>query len=243
MSETDEIGVELASSHVQKLLLAAARYAVGVRIVRPDGTYGSLYNGGSGIAVEANGSFFLITALHVLEHYSRLVHEGVPCLLLAGNHVVTPVRELFRDSDKDIVAIALSDLTPEALGSEVYHPVTAWPPPPAKAGSVVLLAGFPRVMQSLNEDASHLEFAPLGIGEWIASSGEHRFAVQLQRAEWARLTTREMPGPGIDLRGISGGPAFNVSDDRLHLVGIVTDVMESAERVYVAHLCSFPMSM
>jgi Trypsin-like peptidase domain len=187
-------------------------------------------HGATCVAVQLNGSQFLISAHHVVAPaVAAASSEGARCL--AGNvpiELTTSTADL-RRADLDIATVRFPAETIPKLESDGYHVIrpVRWPPSTLSMGDPILTAGYPGRwrLQVSTDTMDFLATTKLGLVQHL---GDHQFVCQLDpeyvdeasaepSAELRTLADDELPG-------MSGGPALLVRREKIltpHLCGIL----------------------
>ena len=75
----------------------------------------------------------------------------------------------------------------------------------------------------------------------MTAGGTYHLVSQWDRDRIVNITGPDVPPPGSDLGGMSGGPVFLMRDLVYPLVGVITDFHSQWELLRVSHLGALPL--
>lgn len=219
----------------------AQRHTLVIIIGRPPSIGGPINTASACVFSYANG-FFLVTANHVFSTFEALVAEDASIRwqvsFRAGSerHLVFDPRERvsLRNADEDIAAIQLSAAEVEYVGVTVCSMPLGWPPPPLAPGDFLVMAGYPAMYRE--KQGPQVSFPALSAVFEVTSSGRFHPVWQWDRDRMVNTTGGDVPQPGPNLGGMSGGPVFLLQDLVYPLVGVATGFNQSWELLRMAQL-------
>ncbi len=177
-------------------------------------------NAATGSVVDLGETPFLLTAAHVMEAALVRMRESRSHLMLGPVELQLDSHTVEIDPARDLATARLTPKERDTLEADGFYIVrpSAWPPPAPAAGSAVVLAGYPgpwRLQLSWDE----LDFRSFVILALVHEVRDDEFVCQLDSAYIVetRAVTSEEP-PEVALPGLSGSPAFTVSNDPAKLV-------------------------
>ncbi len=177
-------------------------------------------NAATGSVVDLGETPFLLTAAHVMEAALVRMRESRSHFMLGQVQLQLDSRSVEMNPERDLATARLTPKERDTLEADGFYIVrpSAWPPPAPAAGSAVVLAGYPgpwRLQLSWDE----LDFRSFVILALVHEVRDDEFVCQLDSAYIVetRAVTSEEP-PEVALPGLSGSPAFTVSNDPAKLV-------------------------
>lgn len=177
--------------------------------------------------VRSGNSRFLITAWHVLEGYrtaKRLHPEAVFAVNIGdGNTVVLDEPVVIAEApDLDIATVEFPHLDREVgRTTKNYFPLDTWPIVRATVGEPATIVGFPG--QGRRAFETFGAFEPVPIGMIVTNVSDRRIGLNDVNASVTFTRQGRVIEEGVALGGFSGSPAFGVTPDSIHLLGVVSD--------------------
>jgi hypothetical protein len=183
-----------------------------------------------------------VTCAHVLAEFLER-WKSEKAVVRAGNARISSSQLTAIDRDIDLASIRLSDnqaadlvaVSDDKMKTQLYRP-PRWPPDRAKEGECVAVGGYPGQWRRQRPEARELVLAYYGIGATpVTSVSERHLGCQFEREHWIWMSRdAELPDLTV-LGGLSGGPVF--AERHLHrsLVGIVSDLGENCDIMFMAH--------
>jgi len=233
-----EPGFKRAPDWVHKMdAILIARYAIPIVFgQRPHPKETADINAATASVVDLGETPFLLTAAHVLDAALARLREPHSHLVLGPVEVRLDPNAVWFDLERDV---ATARLTPkqrdvlEADGLYIIRP-PVWPPPPLAPGTAVVMCGYPgpwRLQLAWDE----LDFRSFVMLALVHEVRDDVFLCQLEPAdvvETRAVTSEEIPE--VALPGLSGGPAFVVSNNPTELVvpqlcGVATQGLDLGE--------------
>lgn len=214
------------------------RHAVPILISPPPGRFGVVTNG-SGFLLRIKDATFLGTAWHVVQRWIERTGEGEALVFQIGKVSLNPNdRIAWKDEENDVVLFRVSLPEARQIGISVCEPVPKWPPPHPRVGAYVLTSGFPGKARA-HPAADQVEFGALSTMLQVTAAGDRYVVCQFHREHWIG-DGRDIPPPGSDLGGISGGPALLVQNLVYPLVGVLSEFSTTFELLYIKTLSHAP---
>lgn len=210
-----------------------------VLVCPPPGAAGRVSNG-SGFVLRLEGKLYLGTAWHVVESWLRRSSSGERVLFQVGSATCAPAgRIVWKDERGDLVFLRLEEREAALMGISVFEPICGWPPPKPSVGDFIHVAGYPAVQR---EQPAHdaWDFHSLGFRLSVKSVGERHLACQFEREYWVTTGGAAIPPEGIDLGGMSGGPALLEGHLAYPLIGLVAEHTPAYEIMRVSTLSHVP---
>jgi len=202
------------------------------------GMRGSLRNG-SLFVLTIGGRYYLVTARHVLEEWRSRSRSGEAVVFQVGSATLDPGSSLAWESAS--ADIAMLTLTKDELAEMDIEPCEAtlgWPPPTPRLDEYVFVCGFPGYRRELLS-VERLDFTSLGFLARVTGVDHGSFTIQFERDHWI-TTGSHMPPPGVELGGMSGGPAFLLGTLAYPVVGVVSEHSAGFELMRISMLAAFP---
>jgi hypothetical protein len=221
-----------------QLTQLAAGYACPL-LIGPPPDQAQVINSGSGVVVELSGSFYLITAAHILDD-TRKRRQSDPSIawhLASNSDYVTfdpDTRFVLHDSSIDLLILHLTEAEAAAPAKTVCRP-PYWPPQPLNDGEYIFVCGYPGV-ERIQVAPRYWSFAPACIGGAVGSVSPGRFGIHFDRANWMTYKEGVVPSLGSNLGSMSGGPIFAFRGILLTLVGVVAEHTPGFDILYGAGL-------
>ena len=112
----------------------------------PPLSIGGKINGASGCVLRLDVGTFVITASHVLAGYEERMRRGEVLNWQVGDlPPFDPLsRVAWRNREKDIVLLRISESEAQNIGPCIISTPTAWPPRAPQEGDLLLVAGYPQ---------------------------------------------------------------------------------------------------
>lgn len=195
-------------------------------------------NTGSAALVRFEGQTFALTAAHVVQRVEDRQSEGEPVgLFLAETLIETPERVHWVDEANDLALVTVTEEEATQVGTWVYEfrPDDTPLVPPVHV--YVLFVGFPRALRSRDAQGNTVWGAQSSLLR-VTTSGSAHFNCRFEREEWISTHGDEIPPPGSNQGGLSGGPVFLVGKLHFPLVGVVTDFHDAFEGLEVLRVQS-----
>ena len=219
----------------------AQRHALAIIIARPP-SHGGPINTASGCILNHSNRHYLLTANHVLSAFERQVSEDqsvrwqVSFPTGPDKHLIFDPRErnVCRDVTEDVAAIELTGDEVTRMGASVCSVPLGWPPPGLVPGDFIVLAGYPRMYRE--QQGRQISFPALAAVCEVTTTGTYHLVWQWERERIVNITGPEVPTPGSDLGGMSGGPVFLLRELVYPLVGVITDFSQAWDLLRVSHL-------
>jgi hypothetical protein len=181
-----------------------------------------------------------VTCSHVITKYLEEWKAG-RAIVRIGNIGVAPSQLADLDTDVDLATIrltaeqAMALVAEEGISTQFYEP-PRWPPERAIEKEWVAIGGFPGEWRRRGSEPQALILPYYGIGATaVTSTTERYFSCQFEREHWIWVS-RYLELPDLTtFGGLSGGPVF--AERRLHraLIGIVTEISQPGEIMFLAH--------
>jgi hypothetical protein len=215
--------------HARAMTTFARDHAMPI-IFAPPVSKGGKINGATGFLLKLRSEFFIVTASHVLGKYEKRLASGEmlnwQCGKLPPFDPLT--RIAWRDKDKDIALLRLSEIEEPGIGPCRRYSPAQWPPRPPKEGDMVLVAGFPGKLREI-DPAGWIGAGPYSTLVRVASVSETRCKCCIEQKDLVSFCDTPVPPAGTEIGGVSGGPVFLVGGD-FPIVGVVTEnwYLESA---------------
>jgi hypothetical protein len=143
----------------------------------------------------------------------------------------------------DIATFRISADELAAIGKQATHGTRDWPPSNVAVDDGVFFGGFPG-RERMQIAAAEVQFG-LYVGLTpVSSSSERHFGFSLERDEWIDAIGNGIPEVGYDLGGISGGPAFSITETAAGLIswqiaGVVYNATSTLGEIVLAHHARF----
>jgi len=100
-------------------------------------------------------------------------------------------------------------------------------------GDYVLVAGYPKIGREQLGPAK-VFFKAMSARFHVTAVGNHHLICQWERTDFINFGGPEIPEPGTDLGGLSGGPVFLERRLSYPLVGVISQFQEGFELLRVA---------
>lgn len=222
-----ELPVEARARYIaisQQMARLARDHAVPV-FFAPPLSIGGKINGACGCVVRLRSGIFVITAAHVLAGYEDRLQAGEVLNWQVGNlPPFDPLpRVAWRDGEKDVVLIRISEDEARSIGPCTISCPIAWPPPVPQEGQTVLVAGYPRGLREENASSGWIGAGPYSAVFRVTTAGPGYCKCLIERKDLISFDGGPLPEPDADMGGLSGGPVLLVTDLSYPLVGIITD--------------------
>jgi hypothetical protein len=210
--------------------LLISRYAVPIVFGRrPHPRQAAAINAATASVVEVEDITFLLTAAHVMKAALESLRSPRSHFVLGNVELRVDENAVHLDRRCDIATAPVTRRERDALEADGFHIIrpTAWPPPTPSTGAAIVTAGYPgpwRVHSAWDE----LELRSFAMLALVHEIHDSEFVCQLDPAyvvETRAESSEELPV--VDLPGLSGSPAFIVSNDPTEIVsprlcGVVT---------------------
>ena len=125
------------------------------------------------------------------------------------------------------------------VGALICSTALGWPPPILKPEDVIVLSGYPKMYRQ--QRGRQISVPALSAVFDVTASGEYHLVSQWNRDDIVSIGSGEVPPPGADLGGMSGGPVFLVQELVYPLIGITTDFSSELELLRMAHIGALPL--
>jgi hypothetical protein len=122
--------------------------------------------------------------------------------------------------EDDIVALGLNATDLARIDARPWV-ASNWPPRHPKEGEFIAFAGLPRAYR-VDEAGGRVNFAIVGGLLRVIDSKDRVFRCHMNRESIIKTRGPDVPPPGTEFGGMSGGPVFIVTDGALELAGIIT---------------------
>jgi hypothetical protein len=197
---------------------------------------------GSGFVLRLPDHDYLGTAWHVVKEWYDATKTGDRIVFQIGRVALNPDERLaWKDERNDIAFLRLSSGEAHQIGIQPCEPLFGWPPPHAEAGSYLLLSGYPGIERVRPAD-DEFDFGAFSTLLQVTASRENYVVCQFQREHWIS-EGRDIPPPGTNLGGMSGGPALLVNNLAYPLIGLISEFSAGYELLYVKTLSHVPSSL
>ncbi len=197
---------------------------------------------GSGFTLRLADNDYLGTAWHVVKEWHDATKAGNRIVFQTGALALNPNDRLaWKDEKNDIAFLRLLPGEAQRIGIEPCEPLVGWPPPHPKAGSYLLLSGYPGV-ERIRPANDEFDFGAFSTLLQVTVSHDSYVVCQFQREHWIS-EGRSIPQAGTDLGGMSGGPALLVKNLAYPLVGLISEFSVGYELLYVKTLSHVPSSL
>ncbi len=217
------------------------RHTAAVLVGPPPGAAGRVSNG-SGFILRLQGKPYLGTAWHVVESWLNRTSNGERVLFQIGGATCAPTgRIVWKDKRGDLAFLRLEEWEAALIGISVLEPICGWPPPKVSVGDFIHVAGYPAVQREQPADDAW-KFRSLGFRLSVKSVGEWHLACQFERQYWVATGGATIPPEGINLGGMSGGPALLEGRLAYPLIGLVAEHTPAYEIMRVSTLSHTPKS-
>lgn len=210
--------------------LLIARYAAPIAFGRrPHPRQAADINAATASVVEIGETTFLLTAAHVMEAALERLREPRSHVVLGDVEIRVDANAVRLDRQRDIATAPLTRRECDAVEEDGLYIVrpSSWPPPTPPTGAAVVAAGYPGPWR-LHLAWDELDFRSFVMLALVHEVRDSEFVCQLDPAYVVetRAVTSEEP-PAVALPGLSGSPAFMVSNDPAdilspQLCGVVT---------------------
>jgi hypothetical protein len=200
-------------------------------------------NSATGSVLKLDRGYFLVTANHVLDGYTKRLQSGEKLNWQVGH--LPPFDPLSRiawkDTAKDTLLLSLSADEARQVGTRAH--ITApieWPPPTPKVDQIVLVAGYLKILREVNVTEAMVRIDGLNAMFRVTGVGDGYFYCKYEREE-DLVTFNELPLPtvGMSMGGLSGGPTFLVVGGSIiypALVGVISECVEGCGLLRIATL-------
>jgi hypothetical protein len=216
----------------QQMARRARDHAVPIIFAPPLGIPGKI-NGACGCVVRLAAGTFVVSASHVLAGYEERTLSGEVLNWQVGNlPPFDPVpRVAWRDSERDIVLLRISEDEARRLGPCTISCPLTWPPCPPQEGQLVLAAGYPKALREEDAASGRIGAGPYSALFRVTIVGVGYCKCLVERKDLISFNGGPLPEPGTEMGGLSGGPVLLAGDSSYPLVGIITHrwEMSSAE--------------
>jgi Trypsin-like peptidase domain len=208
----------------QHMVRFARDHAVPI-IFAPPLRIGGLVNGATGCVLQLSSGAFVVTASHVLDGYEKRVRDGEELNWQVGN--LPPYDPLpriaWRDKERDIVFLRLSDDEVRRVGPCIIPVPPQWPPSAPKKDQFVLVAGYPKALREVDQPSGWIGAGPYSAMFRVTTRGEDYCTCQIEHKDLVSFDGGPLPEPGTDMGGLSGGPVLFLGAIDYPVVGVVTD--------------------
>lgn len=201
-------------------------------------------NTASGAVLEIGQRTYLLTAQHVIAAALKRAREPRFHFMAGDMEISLRPDSIWSDEQRDLATVAI-DL-PDPAPVPVVRP-PQWPVPALAPGDAILLAGYPSKWK-LQTSWDALDFRAFTLLAFVTSVSEHRVTCMLDNA--FRVEVESVPGedlPSLELPGMSGGPAFLITNDPSslcipQLCGIVSegDIIDGGTILWLARVDGVP---
>ncbi len=223
----------------QQMVRLACRCAVPI-IFAPPLSVGGRVNGASACLLQLPWGWFIVTAAHVLRKYEERLQNGEVINWQVGDlppfdprHAVS-----WRSGDRDVVFIRVSEAEAHrACGTSscVVSAATGWPPRVPEVGEIVLISGYPKALQEV-DPAGSIGAGPYSAMFRVTSAGSGYLYCQIEQKDLISFDGGQLPPPGTDVGGLSGGPVLLMGTLVYPLVGVVTEHHQAYDILRIATL-------
>jgi S1-C subfamily serine protease len=196
----------------------------------------------SGVAIFTGSTTILATAWHVVEPYLKLLESQPTLTFQVGTlRLYAEKRLIWHDRTSDIAFLSLESHELDLIPALTWL-APSWPPPPPAVGDYVAFVGYPTDYRR-DLGPGRVELTPVGGLMPVTSAAPGNLKCVLPRETLVAVLGSEVPAPGTDLGGMSGGPVFRVRPDPLELVGIITDFGQNFDMFWMASLSDTPQDL
>ncbi len=184
-------------------------------------------NSGSCGFVRSGASRFLITAWHVLEGFraTKRLHPGAVFAVNIGdgNTIALDKPVVIAEApDIDVATIDFPHLDREiGRTTKSYFSLDTRPVVRAQVGEPATIVGFPG--QGRRAFETFGVFEPFPIGMIVTNVSDRRIRLNDENDAVSFMRQGRVIEEGIALGGFSGSPAFGVTPDSIHLLGVVSE--------------------
>lgn len=213
-----------------------SRYALPIAFgQRPHPKAAADINAATGAIVDLGETPFLLTAAHVMEAALGRLREPRSHLVIGPVELRPGVDDVQLDSARDLATVQLTPTQRDVLEEDGLYVIRppAWPPPAPVVGTAVVMSGYPGPWR-LQIAWDELDFRSFVMLALVHEVRDHEFVCHVDPAYVVetRAVTSEEP-PEVALPGLSGSPAFMVSNDPKivlapQLCGVVTEGVQVA---------------
>lgn len=203
----------------QELARLPELYAAPIHTRAPNG----MIRNGTTFFLNCGVGTFGVTARHVFDELMETIKDGCVCYLgLRAVPFDLGGRLISKGSSADIATYRVEPAEVGAAGVQVLVHRGAWPPPAPRVNQGLVFGGYAGADRRVGYQAT--EFVGTS-GAGIADSINDRdISCLLDRDYMTPVRGKVFPPEGVDLRGMSGGPALALTGDGIlgwQLAGIV----------------------
>jgi hypothetical protein len=178
---------------------------------------------------------FAVTANHVIQKVFDRRNSGEPVgVFLSDVSIPIPDRLHWHDSEADLALLSVTEGEAAQIGTWIYEGAGLDHVPPE--GTHVLSVGFPVYLRT-GSDSTDVEYGAASALLQVTSSSDRHFCCRFEREDWI-ATHGEIPPPGTQFGGLSGGPVFLVGRLHFPMVGIITDFHDAFDSLDVLRVQS-----
>jgi hypothetical protein len=225
----------LRSGLGRQYLEIAAHYAVPVMWggTGPDGV-SSLLHHGTGFFLECGGPVLFVTAAHVFREFQADKEKYSKVIFQLGPVRFHPEEALIAiDDDYDVVTFRADESVAEKAEKWIYRrSPSQWPPPPPDQGKGVFFGGFPKLYRE-EPAPDEIDFGLYGALLTATSVREDRITCQLDHDYIEDLLDLGLPPKNAWLGGMSGAPAWTVTETGWRLAGVIYQYSEESELFFI----------
>jgi len=186
---------------------------------------------GSCFFIDFDDRLFMVTAAHVYAGYLCAKRKSAREVACRIGHLNFDPQARLRDCDRD-KDIATFDFTYAELATVQTQAVVATPSPPPEPPEDLnaFIGGFPaRGRRLIGEKVAFGRYLALTP---ITAVTDRQLIFRFNRENWVGIDGIDLPAPGAELGGISGGPVLLPADDNagswsLFLGGIISQAHTS----------------
>lgn len=200
----------------------AFRHAVPIVIAPRNAPPGGLRSA-TGFFVRLNGSVFLVTAWHVVEHWIGRRGEREQVLFQVDTFSIDPEAGIaWRDQVNDLVFIRVTEQQARATRTSVCEPLPHWPPIHPLANSDVIFVGYPGQLR-VREGQRDVLFRSLSAHLVVEEARPNFVLCAFDDRAFTAEDGTQIAVANLDLGGMSGGPVFLVGRLAYPVVALVSE--------------------
>jgi hypothetical protein len=170
----------------------------------------------------------------VLAWYEAEKASGARAIWQVGNTIFDPAgRVIWRDDRRDLVFLQISPTEARECGYSDDESEPDWAGTGVAVGDFVAISGYPAYLRE-HPTGTSIEFNALSAVFRVTTVGVGYAMCQWQREYLVAFQEPGVPSPGVDLGGMSGGPALHLARPGNPVIGVISEFHRTFELLRIS---------